>query len=112
LLSIFRRAGVPRKLPPPFLPGTSAELIARTGNPPRIISPAEGHKILLTSAGTIALRAKTDADVRDIYWFVGKQFIGKAAPNEVLEWERATGDYEITALDDHGRSASCDVIVR
>jgi penicillin-binding protein 1C len=112
LLSIFRRAGVPRKLPPPFLPGTSAELIGRTGNPPRIISPAEGHKILLTSAATIALRAKTDADVREIYWFVGTQFVGKAAPNEVLEWHRATGDYEITALDDHGRSASCDVIVR
>src|SRR5437870_2292929 len=71
LLSIFRCAGVPRKLPPPFLPGTSPDWIARTGNAPRIVSPAEGQKILLASAGTVALRAKTDADVREIYWFEG-----------------------------------------
>jgi penicillin-binding protein 1C len=106
LLSIFRRAGVPRKLPPPFLPGTSAEWIARTGNAPRIISPAEGHKILLTSAGTIALRAKTDADVREIYWFAGNTFIARTNPQDVVTWKAAPGSYELTALDDHGRAGS------
>jgi penicillin-binding protein 1C len=106
LLSIFRRAGVPRKLPPPFLPGTSAELIARTGNAPRIISPAEGHKILLTSAGTIGLRAKTDADVREIYWFAGNTFIARANPQDVVTWKPWPGTYELTALDDHGRARS------
>jgi penicillin-binding protein 1C len=106
LLSIFRRAGVPRKLPPPFLPGTSAEWIARTGNAPRIISPAEGHKILLTSAGTIPLRAKTDADVREIYWFAGNTFIARTNPKDVVTWKAAPGSYELTALDDHGRAGS------
>jgi len=106
LLSIFRRAGVPRKLPPLFLPGTSAELTARTGNPPRIISPAEGQKILLTSAGTIALRAKTDADVREIYWFAGNTFIGRTNPQDVVAWRAVPGSYELTALDDHGRAGS------
>ena len=112
LLSIFRRAGVPRKLPPPFLPGTSAELIARTGNEPRIISPAEGHKILLTSAGTIALRAKTDADVREIYWFAGNTFIARTNPQDVVAWKAAPGSYELTALDDHGRAGSCALTVQ
>ncbi len=112
LLSIFRRAGVPRKLPPPFLPGTSAELIARTGNEPRIISPAEGHKVLLTSAGTIALRAKTDADVREIYWFAGNTFIARTNPQDVVTWKAAPGSYELTALDDHGRAGSCAVTVQ
>ena len=106
LLSIFRRAGVPRKLPPPFLPGTSAEWIARTGNAPRIISPAEGQKILLTSAGTIALRAKTDADVREIYWFAGNTFIARTNPQDVVTWKAPPGSYELTALDDHGRAGS------
>ncbi len=106
LLSIFRRAGVPRKLPPPFLPGTSAEWIARTGNAPRIISPAERHKILLSSAGTIALRAKTDADVREIYWFAGNTFIARTNPQDVVTWKAAPGSYELTALDDHGRAGS------
>ena len=112
LLSIFRRAGVSRKLPPPFLPGTSPELIARTGNAPRIISPADADKILLTSAGTIALRARTDADVREIYWFAGNTFIARANPQDVVAWKAAPGAYELTALDDHGRAASHNIIVR
>jgi penicillin-binding protein 1C len=106
LLSIFRRAGVPRKLPPPFLPETSPDWIARTGNAPRIVSPAEGQKILLTSAGTVALRAKTDADVREIYWFAGNTFIGRTNPQDVVTWKAAPGSYELTALDDHGRAGS------
>ena len=111
-LSIFRRAGVPRKLPPPFLPGTSAEWIARTGNPPRIIAPTEGQKILLTSAGTIALRAKTDADVREIYWFAGNTFIARSNPQDVIAWKAAPGSYDLTAVDDHGRAGSCAVTVQ
>jgi len=39
-------------------------------------------------------------------------FIGQAGPDEFLGWDTAAGDYEITALDDHGRAGSCNVIVR
>ncbi|MFZ0917636.1 MAG: penicillin-binding protein 1C, partial [Candidatus Udaeobacter sp.] len=117
LLSIFRRAGVPRKLPPPFLPDTDPELVARTGNPPRIIAPASGNAYeVLTSDSSrkqgIPLRAKTDADVREVYWFADKTFIGKSAAADILSWKSAPGRYELTALDDHGRSGSCSVIVR
>src|SRR5213592_1608218 len=117
LLSIFRRAGVPRKLPPPFLPDTDPELVARTGNPPRIIAPAAGSTYeLLNSESSrkqgIPLRAKTDADVREVYWFADKAFIGKSAATDILSWKSAPGRYQLTALDDHGRSGSCSVIVR
>ena len=61
---------------------------------------------------TIPLRAKADADVREVFWFAGKQFIGKAAPNQVLEWSATAGDYEVTALDDRGRAGSHSVVVR
>jgi penicillin-binding protein 1C len=111
LLILFERAGVPRKLPPPFLPGTAAEFVGRSGNSPRIISPASGRKIL-TSAATIPLQAKADADVREIYWFAGKTFIGKSQPQEVLSWKSPAGDYELSALDDHGRAGSCAITVR
>lgn len=117
LLSIFRRAGVPRKLPPPFLPGTDPELVARTGNPPRIIAPAAGstYEVLNSESSRkqgIPLRAKTDADVREVYWFADKTFIGKSAAADILSWRSGPGHYELTALDDHGRSGSCSVIVR
>jgi penicillin-binding protein 1C len=109
-LTLFEQAGVPRKTPPPFLPETGSELAGRTGHSPRIISPAS-KEIVLASAKTVPLRAKVDGDVQKIYWFAGKTFIGQAGPNQFLGWEADAGDYEITALDDHGRAASCSVIV-
>src|SRR6266511_2492428 len=112
LLSIFRRAGVPRKLPQPFLPGTTAEFVARSGNAPRIVSPPDGQKILPASAGAIPLQAKADADVREIYWFAGKTFIGRAPPQEVISWKASAGRYELIALDDHGRSVSSAITVQ
>jgi penicillin-binding protein 1C len=111
-MAIFQRAGVPRKLAPPFLPETAPDLAARTGNPPRITSPMNGHKILLTSAKTIPLQARADADVREIYWFAGRTFIGKTRPQDVLAWKVSAGSYELIALDDHGRSSSSAVTVQ
>ena len=110
-LALFEQAGVPRRGPPPFLPGTDSELASRVGQKPLIVSP-NSKEILLVSKKTIPLRAKADADVREIFWFAGKQFIGKAAPNQVLEWTAATGDYDVTALDDHGRAGSHRIVVR
>jgi penicillin-binding protein 1C len=109
-LTLFEQAGVPRKTPPPFLPETGSELAGRTGHSPRIVSPAS-KEIVLASAKTVPLRAKVDGDVQKIYWFAGKTFIGQAGPNQFLGWEADAGDYEITALDDHGRAGSCSVIV-
>src|SRR6266540_2584084 len=110
-LTLFEQAGIPRRVPPPFLPDTGSELASRAGQKPIIVSP-NSKEILLVSKKTIPLRAKADADVREIFWFAGKQFVGKAAPNQVLEWTAVAGDYEVTALDDHGRAGSHSVVVR
>src|SRR6266536_718804 len=83
-LTLFEQAGIPRRVPPPFLPDTGSELASRDGQKPIIVSP-NSKEILLFSRKTIPLRAKADADVRQIFWFAGKQFVGKAAPNQVLE---------------------------
>jgi penicillin-binding protein 1C len=110
-VTLFEQAGIPRRVPPPFLPDTGSELASRTGQKPVILSP-NSKEILLASKKIIPLRAKADADVREIFWFAGKQFVGKAAPNQVLEWAATVGDYEVTALDDHGRAGSHSLVVR
>jgi penicillin-binding protein 1C len=110
-LTLFEQAGIPRRVPPPFLPETGSELPSRAGHKPTIVSP-NSKEILLDSKKTIPLRAKADADVREIFWFAGKRFVGKAAPNQVVEWIATAGDYEVTALDDHGRAGSHSVVVR
>jgi len=67
---------------------------------------------VLGTSGEIPLRAKTDADVHDIYWFADKTFIGKSRAAEILTWKSSPGSYQLIALDDHGRSSSCRVEVR
>jgi penicillin-binding protein 1C len=113
LLALFERAGVSRRSPPPFLPGATADSLARTGEAPKILSPA-GREIVGDDGkeNGIPLRAKTEADVRDVYWFADKKFIGKSKPVDVLSWRAKPGRYELTALDDHGRAGSCQVTIR
>ena len=111
-LSIFSQAGVQRRTPPPFLPGTDPELSARSGNPPRIVTPFSGGKGEVLQSKSVPLRARTDADAHEIYWFANNAFIGKSKANDVLAWNSSPGRYELTALDDHGRSTSCSVTVR
>jgi penicillin-binding protein 1C len=109
LLALFQRAGVPRKAPPPFLP-TDAVPGFTSGQKPTITSPSAD--IIMAAGQAVPLRAKVDADVREIYWFAGKKFIAKTNAADVLSWQTAPGDYELTAVDDHGRTDSRTLAVR
>lgn len=110
VLSLFQRAGVPRRTPPPFLPGSANETLARGGRKPRLIS--SGDEVILRNASAIPLRAETDGDVRRIYWFANKTFLGACHPKAALEWKASAGTYQLTALDDHGRSESTSITLR
>jgi penicillin-binding protein 1C len=114
LLALFERAGVPRKLPPPFAPALEHELLSRGGHPPKINLPANEMTISRRPANTpgIPLRAETETGVRKLYWFADKTFLGACDAHEVLCWKPAPGVYQLTALDDHGRSASRSVTLR
>jgi penicillin-binding protein 1C len=114
LLALFERAGVPRKLPPPFSPAMDSELLSRGGHPPKINLPANEMTISQQSANTpgIPLRAETETGVRKLYWFADKTFLGACDAHEVLCWKPAPGVYQLIALDDHGRSASRSVTLR
>ncbi|HEY2614732.1 MAG TPA: penicillin-binding protein 1C, partial [Chthoniobacterales bacterium] len=91
LLALFDRAGVPRKLPPPFLPSIGSDLLARGGHAPKINLPANEMTLTPMSASTpgIPLRAETESGVRKLYWFADKTFIGACDAHEVLCWKPA-----------------------
>ncbi len=113
LMALFDRAGLPRRRPPPFAPGSAVETLARSGRAPHILSPRPGLRYTLRDErSTLPLRAETDADATRIYWFANKQFLGAAPAREPLEWRGAPGTHTILALDDQGRSASCEVTLR
>ena len=116
LLDLFQKAGLPRQLPPPFLPGSEVDRSARAGKPPLIVSPRSDviYSIRSTDGENrgLSLRAEAEADVRKIYWFAGKTFLGSSAASETLNWQPQSGTYNIVALDDYGRSNSCTVTVQ
>jgi penicillin-binding protein 1C len=118
LLELFAKAGLPRRLPPPFLPGYEGEATARPtakSKPLRIISPKEGVTYAVRvgddESRSITLKAEADADVAQIYWFADKAFLGVTRGQEPLHWQPQPRSYTVVALDDHGRSDSITVTV-
>jgi len=108
LMRLFREAGLPRRRPPPYLPGSRPDGVAYFGGAaPRIVSPRAGavYELQAGDAGReqVTLQAQTEADVEQIYWFADKQFIGRAAPREALTWTPGPGTHWLTAVDDAGR---------
>ena len=111
LLRLFREAGLPRRRPPPFLPGSRSDVLAyQEGNPPHIVSPRPGAVYELRAGNPtreqVTLQAQTEMDVEQVYWFADKQFIGRAAPRQSLAWTPGPGTYWLTAVDDAGRAGS------
>jgi len=59
-----------------------------------------------------AVRAETEGDVRRVYWFADKSFLGVCDAKQALPWKPTAGTYQLTALDDHGRSVSAKMTLR
>lgn len=120
LLEVFEEAHIKRETPPAFHPQclfTQKEVLANDlGLYPVISSPQRNttYHIRLTNARTsqIPLKAITDADVRVVYWFVNKAFIGGARKNELFFWKADVGNHQLTVVDDQGRSTSMELTVK
>ena len=108
LLSLFKKAGIPRKTPPPFDPGENLDRLSITGIPPEIISPLEDTEYLLqpemSSFNNLPLKVTADADVQEVYWFIDNKYIGKASPDQIEYWSLSPGTFTVGVVDDHGRS--------
>ena len=105
LLKLFRTAGIPRRVPPPYASGCHA--VAPGGAPPLIASPAKGLDYHLGGRrNEIPLTAVTDADGRYVYWFVDDRLVGTARSGETLLWTAKPGRFVVRAVDDQGRSVA------
>ncbi len=119
LLELFDEAGLPRRLPPPFLPGCGPESIAANaikGQALRIVSPHPGQSYAIRANAddnrVLPLKAEADMGVRKLYWFADKQFLGSSSPGEAFPWKPGQGRFNIMAVDDHGRSDSVSVVIQ
>jgi penicillin-binding protein 1C len=115
LLELFNRAGLPRRSPPPFDPRYSLEEVSYKGLPPEITSPVKKVVYNLRAGSLdkerIPLRAVTDGDVHELFWFINETFVGKSSGEKPLFWTPRVGKFIVRVVDDQGRSDAQDLIV-
>jgi penicillin-binding protein 1C len=114
ILNIFAQAGVQRLTPPPFDPAFS--LIGNMGgDPPHITSPQQGLFYTVRHDSTdnpILFFATADADVTTLYWFLNDEFIGSSERDRSLVWQAKSGTYVVRVVDNYGRTAVRNLVVK
>jgi len=115
ILKIFRMAGIPRRTPPPYGPGCTADNTAAGGLPPKIISPQRYVEYTMRASGNepdkVPFSAVTDADSPNVHWFVDEKYLGSSGSKGIFLWTPSPGKYLVRAVDDMGRSDSRDLTV-
>ena len=110
---LFAKAGLPRRRPPPFLPG-QPNLSAGNGTL-KILSPRPGavftRRADVTDNAELALRISGNSDSRRVFWFDGAQFLGSCSADQSLRWLPSAGAHQLTAMDQDGRKAEAQIRV-
>jgi penicillin-binding protein 1C len=108
---LFRAAGLPRRTPP-AQPAACPQAIgpAVAADAPRLLSPLTNVVYTLRlsrSAETIDLQASIGGDAEVCYWFADNRYLGRNPRGGQLSWRPDhSGRYDLTVVDDQGRSTS------
>jgi penicillin-binding protein 1C len=112
LLELFRKAGVPRREPPPPEDGVATTEGLDPGNAPLILSPLAGRVYLDGGGEGIPLLAKSAAGVGRLYWFCDETFLGSGTTTTGPAWQPTPGNRKLRVVDDHGRGSSVSIIIQ
>ena len=106
LLKIFKRAGVSRRVPPPYDSSCTINANAQNGFIPQIVSPGAdvNYVARIDVKQMVPFTAVTDADVRTLHWFLNETYLGKTGRDQAFLWQAKPGNFVVRVVDDHGRS--------
>lgn len=113
-LDMFRRAGIKRKTPPPYMPDCDLNAIAASVPPPQIVSPADATRIVITDdadTARVAMRALSNTTDTRIFWFLDNAMIGTSGPGDTFEHPVPMGRHTVRALDEAGGGAAATFTV-
>lgn len=108
-LDMFRRAGITRNTPPPYVPGCKLDDIAAARPAPLITSPADGTRIIIvrdSDMENVSFRAITDDANAKIFWFLDDEVIGTSRSGETFEHTVPMGEHTVRAMDELGAGQS------
>jgi penicillin-binding protein 1C len=116
LLQVYQRAGLQHRSPPAYDPQCTLNSKVGEGFAPQIISPQTQVNYIarISAARTtiIPLTAVVDADVKQVYWFLNENFLGKSARDKTFLWNARPGRFVIRVVDDYGRSDARDINIQ
>ncbi|MCP4679118.1 MAG: penicillin-binding protein 1C [Deltaproteobacteria bacterium] len=107
LAKLFKEAGLPRKLPPPY--GKKCRRIQKDPltSTLEITSPRKKLTYSIRAGRLkkerIAFKAISDADALKLFWFVDSKHVGRVDPGKTLFWKPTPGTFSIRVVDDKGR---------
>jgi penicillin-binding protein 1C len=117
IMEIFEAAGLPRFSPPPYPPDSTSGAPS-SGFPPSIISPLANTDYIIrpglqadNRSNQLVLLASADQDAGELFWFANASFLGRAKPRERFVWSPGAGVWDISVVDNLGRSSGVRVRV-
>jgi len=112
---IFQAAGISLKQPPAYEQDCLLNNASTFGQRPTINTPQSDVVHIIRYANIdqelIPFMATVDADVKEQFWFLGDNFLGKSKPNHPYYWKPKAGEFNISVVDDQGRAKSALVKV-
>ncbi|MEM7279172.1 MAG: penicillin-binding transpeptidase domain-containing protein, partial [Pseudomonadota bacterium] len=104
----MRSAGIHLRQAPAWNPTCTLDQRAAADRAPRISTPLADSTYHSRkddpSRNTIELQADVASDVQSVYWFANKVPLGRSTADKGLLWQLQPGIYELTAIDDAGRT--------
>lgn len=104
-LDMFRRAGIRRNTPPPFMPGCKLDEITQTRKQPVILSPIDGTRTVILSGQDfeeISFQAISDMPDAKIFWFLDNEMIGTTTSGQTLQYNVRMGTHTVRIIDEMG----------
>lgn len=108
---LFQKAGLQRNLPPAY--EDSCAMSSSSQQKIRIITPEEHLQYYIESHRDLELQflSAVPGDSKRVSWFVNDLPIGEVNPTEALYWKAHIGDFEVSVVDDRGRSSKVRIKV-
>lgn len=105
---MFRRAGITRNTPPPFMPGCDLDDIVETRAAPVITSPLDGTRAVIVSDKNhepVAFQAVSDMPAAKIFWFLDDEMIGTSVSGQTFTHPVSIGTHTVRITDEMGGGA-------
>ena len=111
---LFKAKGLDRKTAPHYGPECKLDHRHNLGIAPKILSPKLGVSYqakLKKGFAKIPFKVEADADVKQVFWYKDKSFLGSSRAQKTKIFNLGPGRYTIKVVDDQGRVGTRNIQV-